>query len=120
ESSMKRWTDGYPWSPSRIQHEFLVSEAMFRLLTQSVLTLTYCSYTEKYLVRLSTSGCARVDDVFNRGGLMKKTFSLSVNNETWHLVSYYTLEDVLASCLPTPKENSFFSGMTISEDVLEH
>lgn len=25
ESCMKRWTDGYPWSPSRIHHEFLVS-----------------------------------------------------------------------------------------------
>jgi len=24
ESSMKRWTDGFPWSPSRIQHKFLV------------------------------------------------------------------------------------------------
>ncbi|KAF8473792.1 Gti1/Pac2 family-domain-containing protein [Gautieria morchelliformis] len=147
ESCMKRWTDGYPWSPSRIHHEFLLyremaergcarSRTSSRLATNDASDENVRPHDSRHrrtirllagslfnadelenLVRMSISGESRINDVFKRGGLMKKTFSLSLPGETWHVISYYTLEDALASRLPIPKESLCFKGLTISKDV---
>ncbi|KIJ50781.1 hypothetical protein M422DRAFT_245448 [Sphaerobolus stellatus SS14] len=145
ESSMKRWTDGFPWSPSRIQHKFLIYREMAergsaRIRTSARLLRSDPAATEEILdlyddrrrkairnltgslfnqgefenlLRWSTSGNSRPDDVFRRGGLVKKTFTLALPQETWHLVGYYTLEDVLELRFATPKDDPFFKNAAI-------
>jgi hypothetical protein len=46
ESGIKRWTDGFVWSPSRILGNFLVGCG---LECPSASSLTACSYTEKQI-----------------------------------------------------------------------
>jgi len=149
ESYMKRWTDGYPWSPSRIQHKFLVYREMAqrgcaRMRTSAraahnmatsneeglspsddrhrkmLRSLTGSLFNEGELEELQqwfSSGMVRADDIFKRGGLIKKTFTVAIPGETWHLVAYYTLEDVLAAKFPMPKENPFFRSLPLCDAV---
>jgi len=42
-----------------------------------------------------------------------QTFTLALPQETWHLVGYYTLEDVLELRFVTPKDDPFFKNAAI-------
>ncbi|MCJ1251992.1 hypothetical protein MMC30_009230 [Trapelia coarctata] len=133
-SGIKRWTDGVPWSPSRILGNFLV----YRELTKPFPPGEKKRATKRSKrvqragepyprpdgtpVSPTTPG-ARSDNGLDRegeraligslvdsygfkeGGLVKKTMSVQVHGIHHHLVSYYNIEDVLSGNLRTPKED---------------
>jgi hypothetical protein len=81
---MRRWTDGLSWSKSRVHGHFLV----------------YKEVAEKRSV--SAKRAAFDDDAYNRNrngkattilksdGLMKRTFSIIVDGNIWHVVCFFT------------------------------
>lgn len=73
ESRIRRWTDGKAWSPSRITGEFLIYREIIS------------------------------NDLRQDCGLVKRTISLGVGMEAYHLVAYYRDSDrpVLGPYLPT-------------------
>jgi hypothetical protein len=55
---------------------------------------------------------------FKKEGLIKKTMSVVVNNQSLHLVSYYKPEDILSGQFPTPSSSDFFKTITICDELL--
>jgi len=51
-------------------------------------------------------------------GLIKKTISLKVNGEAWHLVAYYTVEDVVNSRLRRPSQCPEFANIQLCHDLM--
>jgi hypothetical protein len=151
-SSIKRWTDGVPWSPSRILGNFLVyrelerpfppgekKRAMKRSKTShgiskapepygglsngmsngyntasaaastfdSVNSNSFSNETERSLIG------SLVDSYgFKEGGLVKKTVSVTVRGVSYHLVSYYTIADVMNNKFSTPTKDPRFQNVT--------
>ena len=53
-----------------------------------------------------------------KDGLIKKSMSVSVKGVLWHMVSYYTQEDVTAGKLITPSSVPSLAQLEISPDML--
>ncbi|KAF7558630.1 hypothetical protein G7046_g5517 [Stylonectria norvegica] len=122
-SGIKRWTDGVAWSPSRILDNFLI----YRELDQP-----FAPGTKKRALKKpskSSGGVNKSGEVreserhlvgslvdsydFKEGGLIKKTISIVVRDVTHHLVSYYTVEDVMTGKLKTPNlANDLYYNLT--------
>ncbi|KAH6661258.1 Gti1/Pac2 family-domain-containing protein [Truncatella angustata] len=145
-SGIKRWTDGVPWSPSRILGNFLIyreldkpfepgqkkkakpkkengvtkatsnqrSNSIGHAGVMAMGSATTSSAPGSFSSQNGSSqGDAEtralvgslVDSYqFKQDGLIKKTISLSYNNITHHIVSYYTIEDVKSNILHRPSE----------------
>ncbi|KAL1959358.1 hypothetical protein VTO42DRAFT_2161 [Malbranchea cinnamomea] len=107
-SGIKRWTDGVTWSPSRILGNFLVYRELDKPFPPGekkramkkgpgVGERTQQSEIERALVG------SLVDSYgFKEHGLVKKTMSVTLSGVTHHLVSYYSVEDVMRGALVTP------------------
>ncbi|KIO22283.1 hypothetical protein M407DRAFT_79382 [Tulasnella calospora MUT 4182] len=151
ESGIKRWADGLLWSPSRILGNFLLyRETNKRNPYGTPATRpedpTPAPYPSGALSRPrddltaatgghSTAGSSRLDrarerpflgsltnsQMFKEGGMMKKTFSLTLPNttQTHHVVSYYTEADVEAGRLRTPSSLPDFAALEISPELLD-
>ncbi|RDL35169.1 Uncharacterized protein BP5553_07100 [Venustampulla echinocandica] len=166
-SGIKRWTDGVPWSPSRILGNFLVyrelerpfppgekKRAMKRDRRSPVLsksqelhggctnTDTDSGYATGYASRpldtttststmdLSSSSAldrdteraligSLVDSYgFKEDGLVKKTVSVVVGGVSHHLVSYYTVADVMSNRFTTPAKDPRFQHITPRHDLV--
>ncbi|KAI0121810.1 Gti1/Pac2 family-domain-containing protein [Daldinia grandis] len=143
-SGIKRWTDGVPWSPSRILGNFLLyreldkpfqpgekKRAMKRQRTDSMITKptshsrasSVGNYTNAMMdggapmPNLDNTASARNDAEralvgslidsyqFRPDGLIKKTISVTYNGIQHHLVSYYSIEDVIQNKLRTPSQD---------------
>ncbi|KAI8994480.1 Gti1/Pac2 family-domain-containing protein [Pilobolus umbonatus] len=144
ESGIKRWTDGFLWSPSRILGNFLVyrelasrenrkieddSSALIKSdlystdnlgygngVDESTLMLT--NQRERALVGSLTT--ANTSYNFKIDGLIKKTIRMLVDGNFLHIVNYYNKQDVLNDLLPTPSTSPEFNCVTISPDLLSH
>ncbi|KAL1616016.1 Gluconate transport-inducing protein required for gluconate-H+ symport [Diplodia seriata] len=116
-SGIKRWTDGLSWSPSRIMGNFLVYRELERPFppgekkranrqrTKSARTEPYSRssapshYSEDPPYEIPDSKDRKITGSlvdsydFKRGGLLKRTLSVTVNGCTHHLIAYYTIED---------------------------
>ncbi|KAI9323311.1 Gti1/Pac2 family-domain-containing protein [Dichotomocladium elegans] len=136
ESGIKRWTDGYVWSPSRILGNFLIYREL-EGRDGSRPTATDTSRAGDHSTQedsnrnrpdLSTMidpsreralvGSLTTSYKFKKGGLIKKTMSIIVNGSTQHLISYYTKEDVLSHRLRTPSSIPELACLDISADLL--
>ncbi|KAL1871585.1 hypothetical protein VTK73DRAFT_1975 [Phialemonium thermophilum] len=124
-SSIKRWTDGLSWSPSRILGNFLIYRELKCAFpagekkkaakkTQNDPLKEYFGVSqdgspeameaEKQYKELVGS---LVDSYpFKKGGLVKKTLSINYEGVPYHLVSYYSIEDVLSGRLKEPRYSS--------------
>ncbi|KAH6905302.1 Gti1/Pac2 family-domain-containing protein [Coprinopsis sp. MPI-PUGE-AT-0042] len=111
ESGIKRWTDGFFWSPSRILGNFLLyretdkrgnrtpraadadadSQAADGSLSRPK-NETASIVLDKSRER-SLCGSLTNSPKFKSDGLMKKTFSLTIAGVAQHLISYYKIED---------------------------
>jgi hypothetical protein len=154
-SGIKRWTDGVPWSPSRILGNFLVyrelerpfppgekKRAMKRSKRQPGVSKAAEPYgglgsgignsydssgnfdsgspsspmrkdTERSLIG------SLVDSYgFKEGGLVKKTVSVTIGGISHHLVSYYTIADIMNNKFTTPSNNPRFQYMTPRADLI--
>lgn len=147
-SGIKRWTDGVPWSPSRILGNFLVyrelerpfppgekKRAMKRSKRSPGITkpepypMANSSMSTGYKPALAVAQStyeppsanslsketersligSLVDSYgFKVEGLVKKTVSVTIGGVSHHLVSYYTVADVMNNKFITPSKEPRF------------
>ncbi|KDR73045.1 hypothetical protein GALMADRAFT_746376 [Galerina marginata CBS 339.88] len=143
ESGIKRWTDGFFWSPSRILGNFLLyretdkrgaghrsaradpepnetadgtrtdAQSLSRPRTDGV-GLGVDKQRERNLVGSLTNSYK-----FKPDGLMKKTFSVTINGVAQHLISYYKIEDVENGRLRSPSSLPELASLDISPEYLD-
>ncbi|GJN68258.1 Gti1/Pac2 family protein [Purpureocillium lilacinum] len=134
-SGIKRWTDGVSWSPSRILGNFLIYRELDKPfppgekkrairrkrvaagssagVTKTESTsrsgnggfLSHASDNTKDIER-SLIGSLVDSYPFKDSGLVKKTISITYHGIPHHLVSYYSVEDVLQGSLVTPSRDN--------------
>lgn len=147
ESGIKRWTDGFFWSPSRILGNFLLYRETDKkgagnrgvrpdpdTSEQSQYTLEGARLEGQTLSRPKTdSGLVGVNKQrertlmgsltnsykFKPDGLMKKTFSLTIGGVSQHLISYYRIEDVENGRLRPPSSLPELASLDISPEYLD-
>ncbi|TAQ85644.1 hypothetical protein B7494_g6031 [Chlorociboria aeruginascens] len=157
-SGIKRWTDGVPWSPSRILGNFLVYRELERPFPpgekkramkrnkrspgiskaqepfgrlnaaistgyspasitspgfQSTNAISLSKETERSLIG------SLVDSYgFKSEGLVKKTVSVTIAGVSHHLVSYYTVADVMSNKFNNPSRDQRFRHITPRPDLI--
>ena len=152
-SGIKRWTDGVPWSPSRILGNFLVyreldrpfppgekKRAMKRNKT-STHSLSksldeYGAVSTGYNMVTGTGYDPANPNALNKetersligslidsygfkdGGLVKKTVSVTIGGISHHLVSYYTVADILNNKFTTPTKDPHFQHIIPRPDLI--
>ncbi|KAG9225652.1 hypothetical protein CCMSSC00406_0007509 [Pleurotus cornucopiae] len=147
ESGIKRWTDGFFWSPSRILGNFLLyretekkgaghrgraaaeevnDESQYNVEgvkvegqslsrpKSDVSHLGVDRQRERTLVGSLTNSYK-----FKPNGLMKKTFSLTIEGVAQHLISYYRVEDVENGRLRSPSSLPELASLDISPEYLD-
>jgi len=133
ESGIKRWTDGFVWSPSRIMGNFLIyreledkksirtTDAVFDNSRQT--TASRNNDTSGYVMapdllrrqqEKALVGSLKTSFKFKRNGLIKKSMSLIVDGVQQHIISYYTKEDVMSSRLRTPSSLVELASLEVS------
>jgi hypothetical protein len=156
-SGIKRWTDGVPWSPSRILGNFLVYRELERPFppgekkratkrskrspgiskqdsyggSSSGMSNGYnaASAAASIVDSLSTTSLSKetersligslIDSYgFKEEGLVKKTVSVTVGGVSHHLVSYYTVADVMNNKFSTPSKDPRFQHITPRPDLI--
>ncbi|KAI3615058.1 camp-independent regulatory protein [Moniliophthora roreri] len=135
ESGIKRWTDGFFWSPSRILGNFLLyretdkkSSGRSRGVDVTEIGDESNSLskpkdgsqagTEKLRER-NLMGSLTNNYKFKSDGLMKKTFSLTIGGVAQHLISYYRVEDVENGRLRSPSSLPELASLSISPEYLD-
>ncbi|PVG01246.1 hypothetical protein CPB86DRAFT_671689, partial [Serendipita vermifera] len=138
ESGIKRWTDGFVWSPSRILGNFLLyretekrsgnrPKAEQEPLEQDssgskkgkpnaaqALSQGLDKHRERLLLgSLTNSHKFKVD------GMIKKTFSLTIGGVSQHLISYYRVADVENGRLRSPSSLPELATLEISPEYLD-
>ncbi|KAJ3710127.1 Gti1/Pac2 family-domain-containing protein [Lentinula guzmanii] len=147
ESGIKRWTDGFFWSPSRILGNFLLyretdkrgpghkgnsrsqeggeaQDGDASQLSESHSLSRPKSETSNNLgfdkLRERTlMGSLTNSYKFKSDGLMKKTFSLTIGGVAQHLISYYRIEDVENGRLRSPSSLPELASLDISPEYLD-
>jgi hypothetical protein len=107
ESGIRRWTDGKIWSPSRISGEFL----LYRQLEQRVAPV---KRQPKALGGGEEEDDSSAGPLFKKEGLMKKTISVNIGDETFHLICYFRdVDPSNKNCLGStaPSKSSFFAPL---------
>ncbi|GAA5813280.1 hypothetical protein MFLAVUS_006755 [Mucor flavus] len=128
ESGIKRWTDGFLWSPSRILGNFLVYRELASRETRKNEEgqNAYDHQEESALIHqreralVGSLTTANTSYNFKKNGLIKKTIRILVNGNFLHIVSYYSKSDVLNNLLPTPSSSPELAGLQISADLMPH
>ncbi|KAE9374476.1 hypothetical protein N431DRAFT_278569, partial [Stipitochalara longipes BDJ] len=124
-SGIKRWTDGVPWSPSRILGNFLVYRELERPFPPGEKKRAMkrskrspgISKQEPFGKR-SLIGSLVDSYGFKEEGLVKKTVSVTVGGVSHHLVSYYTVADVMNNKFTTPSKDPRFQHVTPRADLI--
>lgn len=130
-SGIKRWTDGVAWSPSRILGSFLLYRELDRPFASGE-KKTAIKKSQRYPVQSDELYAAPptfaapstpsdyeqrlrgslVDSYhFKSGGLVKKTMSVTVRDESHHLISYYQMDHVTANLLQRPSDAPDLAGI---------
>jgi hypothetical protein len=131
---IKRWTDGFLWSPSRILGNFLVYRELANRETRKIDNEDYSlssfsskndhvptmdvQQRERALVGSLTTTNTSYN--FKKDGLIKKTIRIMVNGNYLHIVNYYSKNDVLQHRLPTPSASPQLACLQISADLMPH
>ncbi|KAH9850461.1 Gti1/Pac2 family-domain-containing protein [Lenzites betulinus] len=143
ESGIKRWTDGFFWSPSRILGNFLLyRETEKRGAGHSRARAETAANEEAESLKQEGQSLSRPKSESSRmgidrqrerilvgsltnsykfkpGGMMKKTFSLTIGGVAQHLISYYKIEDVEQGRLRSPSSLPELAALTISPEYLD-
>ncbi|KAI0190086.1 Gti1/Pac2 family-domain-containing protein [Astrocystis sublimbata] len=145
-SGIDRWTDGKIWSPSRILGNFLLyreldepfapgepKRALKRRKTtthgeierQPEQALQEAqgagSSTMAQLHREDTRhliGSLEQSYPFKKNGLVKKTITVCYNGLKHHLVSYYTVEDMMEARIPSVRADEAILGMWPTQQLM--
>ncbi|GAN09198.1 conserved hypothetical protein [Mucor ambiguus] len=134
---IKRWTDGFLWSPSRILGNFLIyrelenreirniengysysaTTRMINDITEET-NISLIQQRERALVGSLTTTNTTYN--FKKDGLIKKTIRIMVNGNFLHIVNYYNKHDALNNLLPTPSNSPELACLQISVDLMPH
>lgn len=138
-SGIRRWTDSVSWSPSRIVDNFLVYREVKKdesgnrrdISKNRSRSLGYRDRSRSRspkrpeLSRMVTKrpdpalvGSLADSEHFKEGGLVKRTITAKFKNDTYHLVSYYTLEDAKEGRLPQISHNPNYADLEIHQDLI--
>lgn len=157
-SGIKRWTDGVPWSPSRILGNFLVYRELERPFppgekkratkrnkrspgiskaqdpygrpnngmnhgynAASAVTSNFGQTSSSSLTKETERSLigSLVDSYgFKDEGLVKKTVSVSIGGVSHHLVSYYTVADVMSNKFTNPSKDLRFQHITPRQELI--
>jgi Gti1/Pac2 family transcription factor len=151
-SGIKRWTDGIPWSPSRILGNFLVYRELTKPFPpgekkraqkrpkngrptrpgepyssprrgsademQFPLSASRDSNGETRDTQRALIGSLVDSYGFKEGGLVKKTMSVNLHGIHHHLVSYYSIEDVMEGTLQSPSKDPKLEGIEPRSDLV--
>jgi Gti1/Pac2 family transcription factor len=157
-SGIKRWTDGVPWSPSRILGNFLVYRELERpfppgekkrVMKRSKkspgiskaqepfgtsgnnhsMGNSYAAASVSYLDSSTSNSLSKETERsligslvnsygFKEEGLVKKTVSVTVGGISHHLVSYYSVADVMNNTFSTPTKDPRFQHITPRPDLI--
>ncbi|KJA18928.1 hypothetical protein HYPSUDRAFT_112113, partial [Hypholoma sublateritium FD-334 SS-4] len=132
ESHIKRWTDGFFWSPSRILGNFLLyRETEKRGAGHRAARADDAD--DAALSRPRADGAPGIDRQrertlmgsltnsykFKPDGLMKKTFSVTIGGVAQHLISYYKIADVETGRLRPPSSLPELAALDISPEYLD-
>ncbi|KAJ2745994.1 Gluconate transport-inducing protein [Coemansia sp. BCRC 34301] len=125
ETSMRRWTDGRTWSPSRVHGCFLIYYELEGRRHQFVNRGNgQCSRASPHSGQIEPAPFSSVHEscppniMQKEQGLIKKALSLCTNDKRkLHLVCYYSREDVESGCLMSPKNDPRFSNLQVFEDT---
>ncbi|KAK4114101.1 hypothetical protein N656DRAFT_705738, partial [Canariomyces notabilis] len=101
-TNLTRWTDGVNWSPSRLQGPFIFYREIqdppqgHRKNNKAKNPNAIANpNSDREALRLRPFIAALYDTyMFKPGGLIKKSFAGKVGNDDWHVVAYYTLQDL--------------------------
>ncbi|KAL0574000.1 Global transcription regulator sge1 [Marasmius crinis-equi] len=140
ESGIKRWTDGFFWSPSRILGNFLLYRETDKKTSGRGRGASSAGGGENSLDdegntlsrprdgnhissdrarERNLMGSLTNNPKFKTDGLMKKTFSLSIGGVAQHLISYYRVEDVENGRLRSPSSLPELASLSISPEYLD-
>ncbi|ROT38835.1 hypothetical protein SODALDRAFT_344640 [Sodiomyces alkalinus F11] len=98
---------------SSLAHQHHVAAAVDGTGSQSHLSQEARRNAERALIGSLVDSYA-----FKQGGLVKKTISISYRGVPHHLVSYYTVDDVLEGRLTAPSKMALFTGMYPRAELL--
>ncbi|THU78527.1 hypothetical protein K435DRAFT_699867, partial [Dendrothele bispora CBS 962.96] len=144
ESGIKRWTDGFFWTPSRILGNFLLyretekrgpdhrgrGDGVDDIPSSPPNHSVGGQRLSQFRSDSSGLNIAKVRERPLRGrltnsykpktdGLMKKTFSLNIDGVAQHLISYYRIEDVQSGRLRSPSTFPELASLDISPELLD-
>lgn len=126
ESGIKRWTDPFLWSASRMLGNFMIYREREDVESASKSPYSYSEIQptdisikerdvdlEKCIYGSWSKGRGLKED-----GMMKKTISLKINGIIHHLVSYYKPSDVRSGELQAPSSIMMLRDLKISSELL--
>ncbi|KND91622.1 Global transcription regulator sge1 [Tolypocladium ophioglossoides CBS 100239] len=146
-SGIKRWTDGVSWSPSRILGNFLIYRELDKPFAPGekkralkkkrsspaggISKHDSASRTGSNVTNYTSTGLDIGKDTersligsltdsyeFKASGLVKKTISITHRGVPHHLVSYYSVDDVMSGRLITPSKDPQLRGVVPHMDLM--
>jgi len=131
ESNIKRWTDGRNWTPSRVLGDFLVYRELEKNIERAKrdkkivkrnISLKALDAKKALSSRFEALNIPnfRQDRFFIKvDGLVKKTMSVIIKEQTYHMISYYKESEVIDNLLTTPSEDKSLQKVVISDELLK-
>ncbi|EIW57489.1 uncharacterized protein TRAVEDRAFT_72578 [Trametes versicolor FP-101664 SS1] len=111
ESGIKRWTEGLAWSQSRISGNFLLYR---EVADRSARTAHHFADLPGY----SPAGHMPEPHLsYKPRGLIKKTITVKIDGSDYHLISYYTQEDLAAGLLRRPTSRPDLMSIEIPPEL---
>ncbi|KAI9202389.1 gluconate transport inducer 1/Pac2, partial [Polychytrium aggregatum] len=141
EAGIKRWTDQYNWSPSRIHHStFLIYRELEKIpggelamqdevkeestalannpsISSSSTPNTAYAESDSRLAQPAFTAQLKNNMQLKPNGLVKKTFSIKVYGRQFHLVSYYYVDDVQSNLLQAPSQFPELATITPTDEI---
>ncbi|KZO92278.1 hypothetical protein CALVIDRAFT_601621 [Calocera viscosa TUFC12733] len=131
ESGIKRWTDSYKWTDSRIKHNYLIyaqkesnaNERGAAEMPAPLYTQTGKQLSTKDIRSLleCIAGPLRKITGINPDLLLKRTITIIIGpGDVYHLVSYYTYRDVLSGSLIPAHLHPWLHSVEPSREGMVH
>ncbi|KAI0368614.1 hypothetical protein BV20DRAFT_998300 [Pilatotrama ljubarskyi] len=111
ESGIKRWTEGLAWSQSRISGNFLLYR---EVADRSARTAHHFADMPGYH---HAGQMPEPHLSYKPRGLIKKTITVKIDGSDYHLISYYTQEDLAAGLLRRPTSRPDLMAIEIPPEL---
>lgn len=122
ESRIRRWTDGIPWSPSRVMVGFMLYRELDEARSSRGNSRRLIPPSERASNSAARFGSKLYGSLtesypFKPDGLMKKTVTVKLEGQCCRLVSYYRANDVRSGLLQLPSYDTGLQSVSPIEVV---